>query len=366
MSKKIHIVHVIYRFDTGGLENGIVNLINRLEESSYKHSIITLCGRSELFCQRIKTDNVEYFDLAKKPGQDLGMFLRLNRLLVSLKPDIFHTRNTATIECQVIAWWRRIPLRIHGEHGWDVNDLGGSNLRYRKLRRVLKPFIHQYIALSSEAVIYLQSHIKISNSKIQHICNGVDYSKFSPNAAPVKSSFVVGCVGRLEAVKNHQLLVKAFALVKINTDKNIKLHLIGDGSLATAIKQQCKENNIEDDVWMPGNREDVDTLMKSFDVFILPSLAEGISNTILEAMAVGLPVIATKVGGNPDLIENNKTGFLVNPDDPKEMADKITCYINNAATLKTHGENSRTRVEQTFSLEVMTQKYQTVYQEFFK
>ena len=110
-----HIVHVIYRFDTGGLENGVVNLINRLDSKLYKHTIVTLKGFSDVFCQRIKTDNVTFYDLEKQDGNDVKIFFKLRKLLKQLNPDILHTRNTATLENQLVGWWCRVPYRIHGE-----------------------------------------------------------------------------------------------------------------------------------------------------------------------------------------------------------------------------------------------------------
>lgn len=361
MTNKLHIAHVIYRFDTGGLENGVVNIINRLGEDDFQHSIVTLCGRGEAFCQRITTQNVEFYDLAKQPGQDWGMFVRLNRLLKQLNPDVLHTRNTATLECQVIGWWRGVTRRIHGEHGWDVNDLGGANKKYRLLRRLIKPFVQHYVALSSEALLYLQRYIGVKADKISHICNGVDAEKFAPAQTMQTEKVIIGCVGRMEAVKNQQLLVKAVALASQQSLPSFEVRLVGDGSYANAIKSQIEALNISDKVVMLGNRSDVHRQMQEFDVFVLPSLAEGISNTVLEAMACGLPVIATDVGGNPDLVKDKYNGYLVSSDDAQQMADKIASYVQDADLRRSHGQHSRARVEKEFSLTVMVDKYRDLY-----
>lgn len=359
----IHIAHIIYRFDTGGLENGVVNLINTLGNDDYHHTIITLKGRSENFCQRINSDNVDYYDLAKQEGQDIGMFFRLNRILRQIKPDVLHTRNTATLECQLVGWWRRIPLRLHGEHGWDVNDLHGSNKRYQMLRKLLKPFIHRYIALSTEAVNYLIDTIGVKPQRVEHICNGVDANKFKPRDKAQGSPLIIGCVGRLEAVKNQALLLDAFAdAIQVCQPGQVKLHIVGEGSFYPALIAQAKALGIEDKVYFAGNRDDIDKQMQGFDVFVLPSLAEGISNTILEAMSSGLPVIATDVGGNPDLVVDGDTGYLVASQDKHEMGQKIVDYVNQPQLVQRQGEQSRKRVEQAFSLQVMTQKYASEYQ----
>ncbi|WP_416306674.1 TIGR03088 family PEP-CTERM/XrtA system glycosyltransferase [Neptunicella sp. SCSIO 80796] len=362
---RLHIAHIIYRFDTGGLENGVVNLINNLSESQYSHTIITLKGHCNDFAKRLKTGNVQFFDLAKKQGNDIGIFWRLNSLLKTLKPDILHTRNTATLEMQLVGWWRKIPLRIHGEHGWDVNDMHGQNRRYQKLRKVMSHFIHQYVALSLEAKEYLLTTINIQPDKVNHICNGVDDTKFSPIADKVTSPFIVGCVGRLEEVKNHILLAEAFGkfyqLVKDQTQP-VELHLIGDGSCKQKIEASLKRYQCIDKAWLAGNRNDIADLMPRFDVFVLPSLAEGISNTILEAMACGLPVIATKVGGNTELVQHDKTGYLVSPEQVDDMVDCLNKYYNYPELSHMHGDNSRRVIEQKFSIDTMTKQYDALYQ----
>jgi sugar transferase (PEP-CTERM/EpsH1 system associated) len=360
---RLHIVHIVHRFDTGGLENGVVNLINTLGAELYAHSIVTLKGYNPDFAARIKLNNVQFFDLVKKDGNDLGIFWRLNKLLKQLKPDILHTRNTATLELQLVGWWRRVKLRIHGEHGWDVNDMHGSNLKYRKLRRFMKAFIHQYIALSIEAKDYLLNIIKVKPERVNHICNGVDKHKFAPKPLVPRQRFVIGCVGRLEEVKNHVLLARAFALVcqRLEGKVDVQLQIIGEGSCRAKIESILKDNDCIEASWLAGNRNDVAELMTEFDIFILPSLAEGISNTILEAMACGLPVVATNVGGNAELVQHEYSGYVVNETDPQEMAERILGYINQVDLKTLHGQHGRELIEQKFSIQAMTSAYDNLY-----
>ena len=364
MSRVVKIVHVVYRFDTGGLENGMVNLINRLDENAYQHTIVTMNGHSPEFAKRIKTNNVSFADLNKKDGNDPGVFIRLNSLLKDIKPDVLHTRNMATLEMQLVGWWRRIPLRIHGEHGWDVNDMHGQNRTYQKLRRIMRLFTHQYIALSKEANDYLLDIIHVNPKRVNHICNGVDDSKFSPQSTE-NDIFTFGCVGRLAAVKNHVLLAHAF--VKTwktcqQQDIPVRLNLIGEGDCRKEVETIFNQAGCMDSVWMPGNRGDVAELMQDFDAFILPSLAEGISNTILEAMASGLPVIATSVGGNCELVDDTVSGYLVPADSADTMADKMIGLVTNKTLVEQMGNKGRERVEQKYSMHSMTKAYDALYQ----
>lgn len=371
----IHVMHVIYRFDTGGLENGVVNLINRLDHSLYRHSIVTLKGYSEEFCGRITTDNVSFYDLAKKDGNDLSIFFKLRRLIKQLKPNVLHTRNTATIENQLVGWWCNVPLRIHGEHGWDVNDMHGQNKKYQMLRRFMRNYIDQYVALSTEAYQYLRDTIDVRAEKINHICNGVDVDKFRPSSKPVallpngfedEQSLVFGTVGRLAQVKNQPFLLEAFiALKQANPDstRHVRLIIVGDGVLMEQMKKRSEQAGVSDVVWFAGNRSDVEQLMNAMDVFILPSLAEGISNTILEASASGLPVIATAVGGNPELISAQMAeSHLVQVNDVEGLKEAMQQYINAPQLLERNRHAVRKHCIQNFSIDTMVSKYHQLYQ----
>ena len=159
-SKPARIVHIVYAFSTGGLENGVVNIINRLPEEYYRHTIVCVTGHDDDFFARITRTNVDIVDLNKPAGNGVAWLYHCWKLLRKLKPDICHSRNLSALEAQFPAFLASVPYRIHGEHGWDVNDLGGSNKKYQLVRRFFKPFIHQYVALSQEAVTYLMEKIK--------------------------------------------------------------------------------------------------------------------------------------------------------------------------------------------------------------
>ena len=227
----------------------------------------------------------------KQPGQDLGLFWRLWRLLRRLKPTVLHSRNLATLECQWLAFLLRIPLRIHGEHGWDMADLAGNNRRYLWLRRLSRPWIHQFVALSREGVGYLRERVSVPEAALHHICNGVDTDKFRPDlpsatpplALVEQGTIWIGTVGRLARVKNQGLLVEAFiALLAARPQlaPRLRLLLVGEGSEKPAIAQRLQEAGVGNQVWLAGERSDIPALMNTLDIFVLPSLAEGISNTL--------------------------------------------------------------------------------------
>lgn len=377
--KKRHVAHVIYRFDTGGLENGLVNLINRLPENEYWHSVITHKGVNPEFAKRVKVENVKYYDLNKREGNDLGLHWRLNQLLKQLKPDVLHTRNLGTLEGQLVGWWRKVPLRVHGEHGWGVNDLGGVNPKFQRIRRFFRPFVHHYIALSTEAKDYLLNKIGVVASRVSHICNGVDTQRFA-NPQPLQAPFpetllepdclVFGTVGRLAEVKNQAYLIDAFvALLQQFPAKRsqLALMLVGDGATRALLEAKVRDASIEDRVWFAGDRADIPALMQSMDVFVLPSLAEGISNTILEAMAAGLPVLATHVGGNPDLISPDfAKDHLFPVGQPQQLTALMARYVQQPGLAEEEGRKIQVYCQSHFDLASMVAKYHAIYRQVDK
>lgn len=369
------IVHVIYHLAVGGLENGLVNVINRMPADRYRHVIISLIDYTD-FRNRIKNPDVEVYALHKRPGKDLRLYGKLWRLFRILKPDIVHTRNLATLEAQLPALLAGVPHRVHGEHGRDIEDLDGTSRKYQLLRRLFRPLIHRYIALSLDLKRYLREQIGVPERKISSICNGVDTEKFTPAGAQARAvlpgdfsgadKVVIGTVGRMEEVKDQITLVRAFVrLVKGHPQGREKLRLImvGDGALREPARSILDAAELAQVAWLPGEREDVPELLRAMDVFVLPSLAEGISNTILEAMASGLPVVATDVGGNYELVERDTTGFLVPRADPVALADAIRVYVDDAGLRRRHGANARRRSEDEFSIDTMVQRYQDIYDE---
>lgn len=367
------ICHLVYRLDYGGLENGIVNLINALPPARWRHKIVCFAGHSD-FSRRLRGD-VEIIDCPKQPGQDPGLYLRLWRLFRTLKPAIVHTRNLSTLEAQAAAWAARVPVRIHGEHGHDVHDLDNTRRRYRTMRRVFAPLITHFITVSRLLEQYLVSDIHVAPAKITRICNGVDTERFQPRRDPTRQvladapfdprdRLVIGTIGRMQAVKDQPTLARAFVeLLRAKPEwrARVALVMIGDGPLRDDVARILDAAGCADLAWLPGTRGDTPELLNAFDVFVLPSLAEGISNTILEAMATGLPVIATDVGGNPELVLPGSTGVLVPRGDPAALARALADYVGDPARIARHGVEARERACRELSLDRMITQYDQVY-----
>ena len=367
------IAHVVHYFGTGGMENGMVNLINRMPPERYQHAIICLAGHDD-FKQRIHNPNVEFFDIGKRPGHDLSWLVKLYRLLRTLHPDILHTRNLSTIEAQFVGALARVPKRIHGEHGRDVFDLEGKNRKYNLLRKAARRVIHHYIAVSRDLAGWLHATVGVPEARVTQIYNGVDGERFHPRHA-VRPDLgcpeffsgaicVIGSIGRMAAVKDYPTLARAFIrLCEKSADAaGLRLIIVGDGIAREECQALIEAAGLSAQAWLPGDRSDTPDWLRAFDVFVLPSLGEGISNTILEAMSTGLPVIGTCVGGTPELVKEGETGRMFTPGDVDALTGLLIDYTCDPARRAREGAAARAWIEQTFSWPRAAAAYRAVYE----
>ena len=368
------VAHIIYSLGTGGLENGLVNIINRTPPERYRHAIICLTTAHE-FAQRITAPNVQVVELHKREGIDFPMYWRLVRTLRALKPAIIHTRNLAALDSQIAGLLLPGVKQVHGEHGRDIYDLDGSNWKYRLLRRSMRPFIDRYIAVSRDLELWLLDAIGIKPGRLSQIYNGVDRSSFNPVSQgpseslppgflPSDAAVVLGTVGRLVEVKDQAMILRALHLLLQEEPalaEVLRVIIVGDGPLKESLYALAQELQLTDYVWFTGDRCDVPELLRTMDVFLLPSLAEGISNTILEAMATGLPVLATRTGGNPELVEDGNNGFLVTVGNFSELAQRIRELVESPELRLRMGQQARNLIEERFGWDRAVGEYLSIY-----
>lgn len=367
------IVHVVYSFSIGGLENVIVQLINRLPADRYEHIVLSLTTISD-FKDRIERPDVQFIALNKQPGHAIPLYPKIYRLFRQLRPDILHTCNLAALELVPLGWLARIPLRIHAEHGWDAHDPNGTNPRYIKVRKLYKPFVSHYIAVSQDLNDYLDRSIGIPATRRSLIANGVDTDIFSPAnntpravpGCPFQPGlhWLFGTVGRLQTVKNQPFLARAFVrLLKEHPEaaSRMRLIIIGEGPLRMEIEQILRDGNATQYAWLPGARNDIPDILRMLDCFVLPSQAEGTSCTLQEAMASGLPCIATAVGGTPKLINDGKNGCLISADDDQSLADSLWELHSHPDFARKFGLASRQTALKSFAISTMASDYSRLF-----
>lgn len=349
----------------------LATMISRTPPGRYRHVLICLTGIFDPDFE-LAASPIPIFCLNKRPGHDPVSYMRLYRLLRRLRPAILHTRNIGTVDGQFIAWLAGVPARIHGAHGRDIYDLDGS--KYLWLRRAMMPFIDRYIAVSRDLGRWLIETAAIPSHDLRQIYNGVDTDLFRPRTssgepldplpAAAAGKLVIGTVERLQSVKDPLNLIHAFVRLLSNhagVRDRVHLLIVGDGPLRQPAENLIQDAGIAESVTMAGKRTDIPHLMRSMDIFVLPSMAEGTSNTILEAMATALPVVATDVGGNPELVTDKVTGTLVPARDPESLAAAILRYVDDAQLRRVHGQNGRRRILSEFSLASMTESYLAAY-----
>ena len=366
------VVHLIYKLDFGGLETLLVECVNRMPVGKYRHAIVCLTDYTE-FSTKITRSDVKIFALNKRAGLGLETHVAIWKLFRQLKPSILHTYNLSAIEYTLAASLAGVPIRIHAEHGRDASDLDGTNWKHNLLRRLLIPLVDYFIPVSDDLKRWLRETIRVPDAKNLLVNNGVDTRQFSHNARPgnaeqagyfPQNCFVIGTVGRIQDVKNHTGLIDAFMQLRElmpSEKERLRLVIIGDGPLLSRLRAKVIEAGIADLVWLPGTRDDIADIMQTFSVFAMTSITEGTPVVILEAMASGLPVVATNVGGMPEVIIENVTGKLVPVSDPQAFAQALSAYVLAPELVKQHGMAGRARVENTYSVDAMLLAYTNLY-----
>lgn len=360
-----HLVHVLHSLGVGGTENGVVNLVNALA-GKFHHTVVSMTDAGPLSV-RIPSD-VEVHCLRKRPGHDLKAFVRLTRLLCRLHPHVVHSRNWGAFDAVLAARLAGVPVIIHGEHGRDIEDPEGRNSRRNHLRRLFVPFVNCFVTVSDDLRRWLVDDVRIPAQKVITIHNGVDAFRFSPaDSAPVRASLglatdrpVIGTVGRLDPVKDQATLIRAFGRLRSKYSDTMLL-MAGDGPCRADLEALIASLCLRGHVRILGERDDVPRVLSALDIFVLPSIAEGISNTILEAMATGLPIVATRVGGNPELVEDGVNGILVPQQNPEALTTAIGQYLEDPHLRAIHGKSSRQRAVKRFGLEQMRDAYANLY-----
>jgi sugar transferase (PEP-CTERM/EpsH1 system associated) len=367
------VLHVIHQLAMGGLENGLVNLINGLPESSLRHAIACVEDASD-FRRRLRRSDVEVFALHRSQVGVWRARRELYRLCRRLKPSIVHTRNLSGLDALLPARLAGVGRCVHGEHGWDVDNLRGERWRPLLLRWLHSPLVDRYIVVSRDLERYLVQRVGVNPSRIVHICNGVDVERFAPargrrpDVLPPElrgdAPLVIGTVGRTQPVKDQATLLRAFAgLVRADPAlrERLRLVIVGDGPLRGELRALAASLGVADLAWLPGALANVPDVLRAMDIFVLPSLAEGISNTILEAMASGLPILATAVGGNVEIVEADKWGRFFAPGDVAALTRLLGEYVQDRAQREAHGATARRAAVERFSLSTMVEGYHATY-----
>jgi sugar transferase (PEP-CTERM/EpsH1 system associated) len=369
---RLRILHVIPQFMPGGTEYTLLRLIRGLGEEEFEHRICaTRAIDAQFAAQQGMTEKL--FLAANGNGGAQFPFFRLGRIMRAFRPHIVHSRNWGGVEAIPAARVAGVPVAIHSEHGYEVDSLAGLPLRRRVFRRAAYALADAVFTNSEELRQYHARQAWVPSVRLRVVYNGVDTLRFAPRPAVrvrmrqelalSPDSVVIGSVGRLVTIKDHLTLLKA-ASALIRQGVNVRVVLVGTGPQAEILQNYAADDlKLADRVVFTGASDNIPDLLNGMDIFVLPSLGEGMSNTVLEAMASALPVVATRVGGNPELVEEGRTGFLFAPGDVQSLVAHIQTLSNNISLRQEISAAARDRIVSLFSLEHMIAEYRNLYRD---
>ena len=349
----------------GGAERVISNLAASLDPERYR--AILCLFRAGWIQERSESRGVRTYVIPTHGIADWRWALQFRRLLRQERVDLVHAHEfDANVQGAFVATLSSIPL---------VATVHGKNYFWEKLRRRLAYRLVSHwatmVAVSDNLKEFIVKNIGISPDRIKVVYNGVDALPYC-EASDVslcrrelgipQGDHIVGVVGNLYPVKGHQYFIEGIPAV-LQTCPNTSFLFAGRGELETQLKEQVHRLGLDKRVHFLGLRQDIPRILALLDVFVLPSLSEGLSMAILEAMIAGKPVVATKVGGNPELVVEGETGFLVPPRDSHALASRVATLLTNKQQAVQFAEQGRRRAEGQFSLATMVRAYQLLYEQ---
>jgi sugar transferase (PEP-CTERM/EpsH1 system associated) len=368
------VVHLVEALASAQTENGLLSLIGHLPAERYRHVIVCLHDAGE-YQAGLREHGVDIVNLHKRIDCcDPLHYVRLYRVLRRLRPDLIHTRNQSGLMAQLVAALAGVHRRVHAEHGREMVESGAGGFGGRLLRRLLCPLVGHFIAVSSELEQWLVESVGAEPARVSQIANGVDSVQFHPRLGPAAAVgppgfmqdnvFVIGSVGRMDGDGGHSTLVEAFLRLIASphpAHARLRLLIVGDGPERAECAAMLHRAGAAERAWLPGARADVAQLMRAMDLFVQPARVEDRSNAILEAMASGLPVVATAVGGHEELVHPGFTGILVPPLSADLLASAIADYCRIPAIAARHGARARSQVIARHSMPAMARDYLAVY-----
>src|SRR5579883_331194 len=365
----IHLMHVVRRGRAeGGMENGIVNVCNRLPAERYRVSICAL-DTEETFSNRIRRANTNFLAVPKNGrGIDWSLVVRLARIFRQNRVDLVHSHNWGTFLYAVIAAkLTGIPI-VHGEHGKNIGEVEGDSRPKRVLKVVLAQLVERIVTVS-QALAEEWIQYGIRREKVQCIPNGVDSDRFHPRADRERcrkefglpsNVFLAGGVGRLDELKNFRVFVGALGVLA-KAIPDIHIALLGDGPERPQLLRIAEELGIADRTHFLGYRSQSEVFMACLDLFVLPSKSEGMSNVVLEAMSTGLPIICADLPSHREVFEPEKEGVVLNYCEAESLAAKMAEMYRQPEMRKRLGSAARARAVSQFSIGQMVSSYDLLY-----
>jgi glycosyltransferase involved in cell wall biosynthesis len=364
--KTLTIAHVLSSFGVGGQERVALDLASWQRRQGQSVLAVSVAdGPEGPLADAFRERGVEVFNIPKGNGVDVQLPFRLAKLFTQHEVDVVHTHNPHALVYGAPAAGLARAASIHSKHGMNPDTA-----RRLWLRRGVSTLVDAYVAVTPALARAALDSRESSAERLHVVPNGVDLSRFKPDPAAREavraelgipaSAWIVGTVGRLAPEKNQGLLLRAMMPL---LDERRQLVIVGDGPERDALRALAAESWRSEYCHFVGARGDVERYLAAFDVFALSSVTEGLPLVLLEAMATGVPVVSTAVGGIGDLIEQGETGLLVPSGDEPELRRQLLFLANFPTAALRIGAAGRKAALAKYSLEQMAERYQALYEE---
>ena len=363
------IIHLITDLSTGGAQTALLRFLSAIDRNLYNPTVVCFYNGNSIIAKEIHKLNIPVIDLGMTHKGRIDVFFRFNRLLQNERPVVLHTwLFHANLTGRLMGRLNKVPIIITSRRNINIGS------KWRELLKRLTSGLDDKVVAVCEAV--RQAEIvgsKIPAEKVVTIYNGIDPLPFTPvsidasrkirNALGIHNDeLVLGTIGRLEPQKGFFDLITSSSHIKAKYN-SVRLIIVGEGELRNSLELQTINQNLSGTIKFAGLRNDIPELMSALDVFVSSSLWEGLPNVVLEAMAAGKPVVATSVGGTPEVVVDGVTGLLVPPHNPEAMARAIIRLLKNPELGTRMGRAGKERVLKQFSIQRMVTKTQQLYKE---
>lgn len=355
-SPPIRVVHLVTTLAIGGLEKVVLDLVRSRTRDVFSMHVICLDGSGVL--QQGFSELGVAVETIGTTGSVPIRILRLARRLKQLQPHVLHTHNPqAHLHGALAAKLAKVPVVVHTKHGRGYPD----RRLIATFSRLASRWTSCFVAVSEDAANVARDSERVPAQKLCVIHNGIDVDRFAARQArPAHAAGRAVTVGRLDPIKDQLTLLRA---VRVVVDKNpaFQLDIVGDGPSRPELEAQRNALGLTGHVRFHGYREQVGPYLAASDFFVLSSISEGVSLALLEAMASGLPVVATDVGGNREVVVPGETGYLVPAGSPEALAEAMLNLQADTTVLERMGGAARRRVENQFNLRTVVAEYEGMY-----
>jgi len=352
----IKVLHIIATLDVGGAERQLVELVKRLDKRKFL-PVVCCLRRKGALSKELTAAGIKSVCLGKRGKFDPLLIFRLVQLILRERPAIVHTwMFTANTYGRIAAVLAGTPVIIASERCVDL----WKRWYHFWIDKILLYFTDRVVAVSEGTKRFYQTKLKIPKEKIVVISNGIDLERFpAHHLSPLPEKQLILAVGRLAPQKGFKYLVRAAAEVKKNFPE-VEFYLLGEGPERKSLESEITRLNLQGSFFLLGEVADIRPYLFSATALVLPSLFEGMSNVILEAMAVGKPVVATAIPGNDEVVIDEETGLLVPPANAEGLAAAITRLIQEKGLRERLGRSAQAKIS-SFRIEKTAERYQKLY-----